>query len=602
MQNDGREPIFLQFESWHGCQSERRDISALLFLIYSMRSSKQFDVVILGGGLAGSTLARQLKLSCSRISILVAEKRHHPVPEASFKVGEAVAELGSHYLSKVLGLERHLECEQIPKHGLRFFFSAGDNTDITRRVELGPTVIMPASSYQIDRGRFENTLGRENLKLGVEFLDACRVNRVSLNRSLHSVTLLRGQEEFNVSARWVVDATGRASLLKRQLGYAKSIRHDINAAWFRIGERITVNQWSNDAQWRTRVPAILRESNTVHLMGRGYWAWIIPLASGSTSIGIVADAALHPFSKINRFDRAMEWLRGHEPQCSKVIDEQRAKLQDFHALKHFSYSCQRVFSPDRYALTGEAGVFLDPLYSPGTDFIAFGNGFVADLILRDLNGEEITERTEIYNSVFLATFELFLKYFQDQYPLMGNTQVMAAKVVWDMAGYWGVSAFLYLHNKFCDLNFMLSILSDLNRFYRMNAQVQALFREWDKLDQREWRDIFVNLGPKTFLYKLNRDMVAGFNDDELRSKLSEHIALLEVLAKEIFRKAARGIPMHTESECINPYTMSLPSGGYYAGGFSSGMQPSLEDLEVASDLNKIWFDLVMPPKSLGKSC
>ena len=59
------------------------------------------------------------------------------------------------------------------------------------------------------------------------------------------------------------------------------------------------------------------------------------------------------------------------------------------ALQHFAHGCARVFSPDRWAMTGEAGVFTDPFYSPGSDFIAMGNDFITDLITRDLRGEDI---------------------------------------------------------------------------------------------------------------------------------------------------------------------------------------------------------------------
>ena len=99
-------------------------------------------------------------------------------------------------------------------------------------------------------------------------------------------------------------------------------------------------------------------------MGRGYWVWLIPLGSGSTSVGIVADEPLHPFNQINRFDRAIDWLRNYEPQCAEVVERHRDKVQDFLALKHYAYGCKRVFSPDRWMLLGEAGVFTDPFYSP----------------------------------------------------------------------------------------------------------------------------------------------------------------------------------------------------------------------------------------------
>ena len=108
-------------------------------------------------------------------------------------------------------------------------------------------------------------------------------------------------------------------------------------------------------------------------MGAGYWVWLIPLGSGSTSVGIVADPALHPFHRLSRFDRAVDWLREFEPQCAEVVEAHRPQLEDFLALQHFAHGCDRVFSPDRWAMTGESGVFTDPFYSPGSDFIAIGN-------------------------------------------------------------------------------------------------------------------------------------------------------------------------------------------------------------------------------------
>ena len=115
----------------------------------------QFDVLILGGGLAGLTLA----LHCQKLSpaarIGVLEKNTHPVPEAAFKVGESTVEVAAHYFGKTLGLEDHIRAEQLPKNGLRFFFGRGDNTAIEPRLEVGGTKFPPVPSYQLDRGRFE---------------------------------------------------------------------------------------------------------------------------------------------------------------------------------------------------------------------------------------------------------------------------------------------------------------------------------------------------------------------------------------------------------------------------------------------------------------
>ena len=141
------------------------------------------------------------------------------------------------------------------------------------------------------------------------------------------------------------------------------------------------------------------------------------------------------------------------------------QLQDFLALQHFAHGCERVFSPDRWAMTGESGVFTDPFYSPGSDFIAIGNDFATDLIIRDLRGEDVRERTEIFNATHLRLFDAFLKLYDGQYPLMGNAQVMTAKVAWDNAAYWSVTALLFFQRRLRHPEFMATIDPLMRRFF-----------------------------------------------------------------------------------------------------------------------------------------
>ena len=69
-----------------------------------------------------------------------------------------------------------------------------------------------------------------------------------------------------------------------------------------------------------------------------------------------------------------------------MVESLEDRLEDFLALKHYAHGCERVISPDGWSLVGEAGVFTDPFYSPGSDFIAIGNDLTTDLVDPDGRG------------------------------------------------------------------------------------------------------------------------------------------------------------------------------------------------------------------------
>ena len=139
-----------------------------------------YDVAVLGGGLAGLTMAIQLKLARPETRVLVTDKRTEPAPEAAFKVGESSVEIGAHYYREVIGMRDHLEQAQLRKLGLRFLLPAGDNSDITKRVEFCTPAHLAAFTHQIDRGRFENELFRRCLKDGAEAFRGWRVQDVEI--------------------------------------------------------------------------------------------------------------------------------------------------------------------------------------------------------------------------------------------------------------------------------------------------------------------------------------------------------------------------------------------------------------------------------------
>ncbi|MDY6945918.1 MAG: tryptophan 7-halogenase [Pseudomonadota bacterium] len=501
------------------------------------------DVTILGGGLAGLTLAIQLRRQFPAMSLRIIERRQHPVPPAAHKVGESSVEIGAHYFDTVLGLKEHLTSRQLKKFGFRFFFSDG-REDLDNVTELGASQYLSTPSYQLDRGVFENFLGEYVRELGVEFIDGAVVRSfdVGTQGSAHAVRYEASGEQRELRSRWLIDASGRAGLLKRKLGLQQDNAHNANAIWFRIGAKIDVDEWSTDAAWLGRCDPPYRWLSTNHLCGEGYWAWLIPLSSGSHSVGIVCDAVTHPLETMNTFDKAMDWFRKHQPRLARELEGKQHLLQDFCFLRNFSYGCKQVFSGDRWALTGEAGLFLDPFYSPGSDFIGISNTYITDLIARDMQGEPINGRAHVYQQLYFSFYDSTLSLYTDQYAMFGDPEVMPVKVIWDYTYYWGVLCQLFFQRRLTDLTSLGRLSEHLNHSKALNAAMQAFMREWSKLSARRNDAVLLDQASLPWFAELNRGLRDQLDDEAFRARMIEYTGLLNSLAKEIVERACQEQP------------------------------------------------------------
>jgi len=526
---------------------------------------ERWDLVICGGGVAGLTLARQLSLRLPQLRVLVLETATRPLPVAAHKVGESAVETSAHYLLSVLQLDELVRATQLPKVGLRFWLGAGSRGALGR-VEYGPKHPGVVPSLHIDRGTFESSL-RELISGWATLREGCVVDNIEIDAENGHTVRYRDRMSgvtHTVMSKWVVDTTGRRRMLQTKLGHATPSDHSCSSAWWRVEGIIDMDRWLGaEADVPPRRLHVQRWLATNHLMGEGYWVWLIPLSSNHTSVGIVADQRLHPIAQYNSYERALEWLDRHEPELAALLrDKSQRPILDFLALKNFSHWSKRVVSAQRWACSGDAGIFADPLYSPGGDTIAVANTAICELIQLDQRGALSDEAADAYNEFIVHDYGLHvLDLYRHNYKVFGDPLITVAKTHWDTCSVWAFPCALFFQGHM-GVEEIKQYGPIGRKVVRLNAAVQKLFRDWYDRRARP-RDLggrFVPYSSMPLFRELQRELVVTRSAQELFAEMRERLPLFEDWANVLFREALRDcFPDEAISPDlgVDPYTMDL---------------------------------------------
>ncbi len=309
------------------------------------------DVLVIGGGPAGSTIATLLAREGRRVVML--EKDHHP----RFHIGESLLP-GNGELFDRLGVREQVDRIGMPKFGIEFVPPEGPERSYVDFSEgWNPAT---NAAWQVRRSELDEVLFRHAGKEGALTLEGAQVRQVEFDGDGANVmAVLEDGSQRRWRARFVVDASGRDTVLANKFRCKqKNEKHNSTALYghFRHARRLEGT----------------REGNISICWFALGWFWYIPLADGTTSVGAVC----WPYYLKARDKPLKDYFFDTIAMCPELQDRlQGAELVDdaVHATGNFSYTSTHA-TGDRYLMIGDAFTFIDPMFSSGV-YLAMQNAF-----------------------------------------------------------------------------------------------------------------------------------------------------------------------------------------------------------------------------------
>jgi flavin-dependent dehydrogenase len=319
-------------------------------------SVAMYDVAIIGGGPAGSTAAALLARAGRRV--IVFEREKFP----RFHIGEsllpfsmkAFTRLGLHEKFLRAGFMKKFGGEIVgacSESGTKFYFKDGYRSQTDH-------------AYQVTRGDFDKVLLDHAAECGAEVHEETSVDQVEFSNDEVELGIKCNGSFHSIRARYVIDASGRTSVLGRKFKIKKTYDHLQKLSIFA----------HYDGVWRA---AGIDGTLTVLIRAIDRWFWLIPLTAERTSVGVVLDAEAFRNSKL-RAEDFLEQALSEQPIIAKRMTDAR-RVSQVYVEADFSYRSARLHG-DRWLLAGDAAGFIDPIFSSGVFLAVFSSELCADAL------------------------------------------------------------------------------------------------------------------------------------------------------------------------------------------------------------------------------
>ena len=344
------------------------------------------DVIVIGGGPAGTTAATLLVQKGLKVALL--ERERFP----RFQIGESLLPYNNDLFAR-LGVEDQLLAgDYHPKYGAHFVTGDGQ---IANRFRFDLRLDDPyRRAFQVKRAAFDELLLRNAEKHGVEVHEETAVTSIDLSNPERVVV------NDDLDARFVVDASGHTSIVGNRVGGRGDVPSLKKVAFF-AHYRNVPRDGGRDA------------GNTIIVVLRNAWFWLIPITADVMSVGLVVDrdhyaqCGLEPQALLDGTIRGASWIAERMKNAEQITP--------LYARKDFSFRMQRLTGPN-FALIGDAGGFLDPIFSTGVFMAMKSADLASNAIHRRLKTGSMTE-LDAYGRAMqngLDKYQRFIENFYDR--------------------------------------------------------------------------------------------------------------------------------------------------------------------------------------------
>jgi len=344
-----------------------------------------YDVVIIGAGPSGSLAACKLIKAGFRVTIL--EKLTFP----RFVIGESLLPRCNEILDKN-GLIDIIEAQgYIVKGGAIFIDENKQEQIIDFTQNLGQKW---GTSFQVKREEFDNVLLETAKKLGADVRHEVTVTDYDNENNIVKAVDKDGVET-TYQARFVLDASGYGRVLPKLLDL--DIPSDLklrNAIFTRIKGEIR-----REENLEGFIDIVIHDDNKA-------WLWIIPFGDGTTSMGIVCQEEYFTSTGLSEEEFFDKVVSEHKYLSEKLKNAQ--KLQGVGRIQGYSAAIKKMYGKG-FALSGNATEFLDPVFSSGVTLALESSDRVADLIIKELNGETVDWQKD-YEEYMMVGINVFREF------------------------------------------------------------------------------------------------------------------------------------------------------------------------------------------------